>query len=43
MDILYVDIVNRREIDLDDREEISAIQNIITDSNHFYVLANKKE
>lgn len=43
MDILYVDIKSGKEIDLDDREEISAIQNIITDDNHFYVLANKKE
>jgi len=31
------------EIDLDDREEISSIQNIITDNHYFYVLANKKE
>jgi len=42
-DILYVDLQKRLEIDLDDREEISAIQNIITDDTYFYVLANKKE
>jgi hypothetical protein len=43
LDILFVDIKKRQEIDLDDREEVSAIQNIITDNKHFYVLANKKE
>jgi hypothetical protein len=31
------------EVDLDEREEISAIQNIIADEKHFYILANKKE
>jgi len=30
------------EIDFDDREEIGAIQNIITDDSFFYVLANKR-
>jgi hypothetical protein len=43
LDILFVDIKKKLEIDLDDREEVSAIQNIITDNKHFYVLANKKE
>jgi len=43
LDILFVDIKNKLEIDLDDREEVSAIQNIITDNINFYVLANKKE
>jgi hypothetical protein len=42
-DILYVDLQSRLEVDLDDQEEISAIQNIITDDRYFYVLANKKE
>lgn len=42
-DILYVDMRNGNEIDLDDREEVSALQNIITDNEYFYVLANKKE
>lgn len=31
------------EIDLDEREEISNIENILADSENFYVLANKKE
>ena len=31
------------EIDLDERENISAIQNIIQTPKHFYVMANKKE
>lgn len=43
MDILYVDMTKHLEIDLDDREEVSSIQNIITGDKHFYVLANKKE
>lgn len=43
LDILFVDIKKNLEIDLDDREEVSAIQNIISDNKHFYVLANKKE
>ena len=43
MDILYVDIERSIEIDIDDQEEISAIQNIISDEHNFYILANKKE
>ena len=43
MDILYVDISERKEIDIDDRENISAIQNIIADEDNFYILANKKD
>ena len=42
-DILYVDIHKQIEIDLDEREEVSSIQNIISDNNNFYCLANKKE
>ena len=42
-DILYVDIKEKLEIDLDEREEVSAIQNIICDEENFYCLANKKE
>ena len=42
-DLLYVDTRNGLEIDLDDREEVSNLQNIITDDEYFYVLANKKE
>lgn len=33
----------RREIDFDDREMISSIQNILSSDTHFFVLANKKE
>lgn len=43
LDILYVDMTKQIEIDLDDREDVSSIQNIITGDKHFYVLANKKE
>lgn len=42
-DILFVDIHKQIEIDLDEREEVSAIQNIISDKENFYCLANKKE
>jgi hypothetical protein len=42
-DILYVDKNKSIEIDLDDREDISSIQNIIADKDKFYCLANKKE
>ena len=43
MDILYVNTENKYELDIDDQEDISAIQNIISDRNNFYILANKKE
>lgn len=43
MDILYVDMTKKLEIDIDDRENISAIQNIISDEKNFYILANKKD
>ena len=42
-DILYVDIKEKLEIDIDDREGIAQIQNIIADEENFYVLANKKD
>lgn len=42
-DILYVDMKSGLEIDLDEREEISNIENILADTDNFYVLANKKE
>jgi hypothetical protein len=32
-----------KEIDFDDRELVSSIQNIIANDTHFFVLANKKE
>ena len=34
---------NGHEVDLDQREDVSCLQNIITDDEYFYVLANKKE
>ena len=34
---------NKREIDFDEREEISSIQNILATDTHFFVLCNKKE
>jgi hypothetical protein len=45
-DVLFVDMgseTNKIEIDYDDKESISVIQNIITDDRYFYVLANKKD
>jgi len=45
-DVLFVDMEsmpNKVEIDYDDKESISSIQNIITDDRYFYVLANKKD
>lgn len=42
-DLLYVDMRTSNEIDLDEQEEVSQLQNIITDNEYFYVLANKKE
>lgn len=30
-------------MDIDDRENIGALQNIIADDTHFFVLANKKD
>jgi len=45
-DILYVNMdeknADKREVDFDDKENISSIQNIKADDTHFYVLANKK-
>jgi len=43
MDILYVDTTTKLEFDIDEREKISAIQNIIADETNFYILANKKD
>ena len=42
-DILYVNMVEEYEVDIDDAEGISDIKNIIYKSNHFYIIANKKE
>jgi len=42
-DILYCDMKKSLEIDLDERENISSLQNIIQDNKYFYILANKKE
>ena len=43
VDILYVDTNKKYEVDFDDKEDISNIENILADDKHFYVLANKKE
>lgn len=46
-DILFVDMTaeepDKREIDLDDRERIGRIQNIVANDTHFFVLANMKD
>ena len=41
-DCLYVDIVKKIEIDLDDREEVANIQSIHACDQYFYIFANKK-
>ena len=42
-DILYVNMVEEIEVDIDDAEGISDIKNIIYKNNHFYIIANKKD
>ena len=42
-DILYVDKIQKREIDLDEDLGITSIKNIRADKSHFYILANKRE
>ena len=46
-DILFVNMDEkneaRKEIDFDQRENISSIQNILATDTHFFVLCNKKE
>jgi hypothetical protein len=41
-DILFVDMVRKIEIDLDEREEIENIKSCLGDDSHFYILANKR-
>ena len=41
-DILFIDLKSNFEMDIDDRENISDIRNILADDTHFYILANKK-
>lgn len=40
--MLFVDIQNDTEVDIDEKEKISDIQNIVSDDKFFYVLANRK-
>ena len=42
-DMLYVDIVNKREVDIDEQEGIASIQNILYHKGRFFVLANKRD
>lgn len=42
-DILFIDLKSRREIDIDKREGISDIMNVLADEKYFYILANKKD
>ena len=42
-DILFIDLKTRREIDIDKREGISDIMNVLADEKYFYILANKKD
>lgn len=34
---------SKRELDIDEKENIGCLQNIVADETHFYVLANKKD
>lgn len=38
-----MDIDKKEEIDLDEQEGISSIQNIVADKSTFYILANKRD
>ena len=42
-DILFVNMLEPTEIDIDEQEEIGSIQNIVADETYFYVLANKRK
>ena len=42
-DILFIDMLTKRELDIDDKEGISDIMNVIADDKYFYILANKKD
>ena len=41
-DILFINIETKLEVDIDEKENISDILNIVGDDKYFYVLANKK-
>ena len=41
-DILFIDLRSNFEMDIDEREQISEILNILADDTYFYILANKK-
>ena len=41
-DVLYIDLKTGFELDIDDKENVSNILNIVSDNNYFYVIANKK-
>ena len=41
-DILFMDIERGWELDIDEKEHVGDIQNIISDDLYFYVFANKK-
>ena len=42
-DILFIDLQTKRELDIDDKEGISDIMNVLADEKYFYILANKKD
>ena len=42
-DMLFVDITNDKEVDIDEKEDISDVMNVVADDHYFYVLANKKK
>ena len=41
-DLLFVNINTGLEVDIDDKEDISDILNVLADKKYFYVLANKR-
>jgi hypothetical protein len=42
-DMLFIDFESQNELDIDKKESISDVMNVAADSQHFYVLANKKD
>jgi hypothetical protein len=41
-DVLYMDLSRGYELDIDEKEKIKDIQQIVSDETYFYVFANKK-
>tara|TARA_B110000285_G_scaffold74141_1_gene85490 strand:+ start:1601 stop:2065 length:465 start_codon:yes stop_codon:yes gene_type:complete len=42
-DCMYINLIKKSEIDMDDQEGISCIKNCSVDKDYFYLFTNKKE